>query len=135
MESYHLHRRRLGVFAIGDGHGSRPPNAPQLPLAPKGRVVVGMVVRDRPPVSLRGLHGEMPRPEAPSVIVDVIFAVVTGARHVARDRRSQSLGYVGGRCGRGETCGIPGKLAMLTRGAQSERPRKRGQRRRDGFRR
>jgi hypothetical protein len=32
-----------------------------------------------------------------------------------------------GRCGRGETCGALGKLAMLTQEAQSERPRKRRQ--------
>jgi hypothetical protein len=32
-----------------------------------------------------------------------------------------------GRCGRGETCGTPGMLAMLAPGAQSERPRKRTQ--------
>jgi hypothetical protein len=67
----------------------------------------------------------------PSVIADVIFAVVIfavviGASPVGRGRRSQSLGYVGGGCGRGETCGTRGKLAMLTRG-ESERPRKRRQ--------
>ena len=66
-------------------------------------------------------------PAGLSVIVDVIFAVVISARPVGRGRTSQSLGYVGGCCGRGETCCTRGKLAMLTRGAQSERLRKRRQ--------
>jgi hypothetical protein len=35
-------------------------------------------------------------PGGPSVIVDAIFAVTIGARPIGRDRRSLSLGYVGG---------------------------------------
>jgi len=37
------------------------------------------------------------------------------------------LGYMGERCGRGETWWNPGKLAVLTRGAQAERLRERRQ--------
>src|SRR5947209_14619405 len=68
----------------------------------------------RPAISLRGLHGEMSR------------LLAYRRRYFRRRhrrcpvwtgvRRSQSLGVVRGRCGRDDTCGTPGKLAMLTPG-------------------
>jgi hypothetical protein len=56
-------------------------------------------------------------PGGSSVIVDVIFAVATGARPVARDRRSQSLGVRWGTLLVEVKLIAPrGKLAVLTPG-------------------
>jgi len=121
-KSYHLHHRRLRDFCYWRRRGSRPPNAPQLALTPRGGVVVRMVLRYLCAACMERCLAR----GGPCVIADVIFAVVIGVRPVGQGSRSQSLGTLGGHCGRGETYGTPGKLAMVTR-AQSERPRKRRQ--------
>jgi hypothetical protein len=54
-------------------------------------------------------------PGGPSVIADVISAVAIGAGPVGRGSRSQSLGYVGGCCGQGETV-TPREIVMRPRG-------------------
>lgn len=128
-ESCHLHRRRLRDFCYWRRCGSRPSNVPQLALAPKGGVVVRMTIGSSSGIFAQPAWRDA-SPGGPSVIVDVISAVVIGVRPVGRGSRNQSLRYVGGRSGRGETCGTPGKASNAAPGgggAQSERLRKRRQ--------
>jgi hypothetical protein len=80
-------------FCYWRRRSSRTPNAPQLALAPKGGVIVRMVVESSSGIFARPVWRDASLGGL-CVIVEAIFAVAIGARPVGWGSRSQLLGYI-----------------------------------------